>query len=88
MEEKEEEEEEEEEKFNQHIIYEHSNSLPYSSVAGEWGVCWSERGCGLGSEERTVWCADARGRPLPPTLCKDADRPPNSRSCYTSCPGK
>ncbi|XP_045130162.1 thrombospondin type-1 domain-containing protein 7B-like isoform X2 [Portunus trituberculatus] len=53
---------------------------------GEWGVCWSERGCGLGSEERTVWCADARGRPLPPTLCKDADRPPNSRSCYTSCP--
>ncbi|XP_071515936.1 thrombospondin type-1 domain-containing protein 7B-like isoform X2 [Panulirus ornatus] len=57
----------------------------YSWNTGAWGVCWSERGCGLGSEERTVWCGDIQGRPLPPTLCRHQERPPNSRTCYAAC---
>ncbi|XP_076059531.1 thrombospondin type-1 domain-containing protein 7B-like [Oratosquilla oratoria] len=52
----------------------------------DWGRCWSVSGCGQGREERTVWCGDLTGSPVPVNLCTQLHKPAHSRSCYNACP--
>ncbi|KAL1139411.1 hypothetical protein AAG570_006395 [Ranatra chinensis] len=54
--------------------------------AGEWGSCYVPQGCGEGTRERRVWCAEtSTEKTSQQFLCSATAQPQRTKSCFVAC---
>ncbi|CAH1396828.1 unnamed protein product [Nezara viridula] len=58
----------------------------YYWKTGEWGSCYVPEGCGEGSRERPVWCAEKNsGKPSIEYFCRASEEPMRNKKCFVAC---
>ncbi|KAF6210950.1 hypothetical protein GE061_014063 [Apolygus lucorum] len=58
----------------------------YHWLTEDWGNCYVPQGCGDGTRERPVWCAERQtGKTALEYLCKVADQPLRTKPCFVAC---